>query len=467
MSAPFAEKNFKSFDGSESSHGKLFAPDRYRLLESVFQEASAFSVQGAGLSFPALSFGKNAATLQLSHFNRFLAFDESRGVIEVESGMNLGTLALMTLPKGWYLKVQPGHPSITLGGCLATDVHGKNQFQDFNFKEQVLFLKLYHPEKGFVFCDRTENAELFHLTCGGWGLTGVVLSLGLQLGRIQSQHIETETLPIENLFELPALLKERSALDDLIYTWHDLNSSRRWGQGFLKAGRYRQYNTPEAQDVGLDVAAVGAADDVVGEEALRSLKKVQALTSEHRGRLPINLLSPLGTRCLNFAYSLKELRGPSPQTQSLVEFLFPVINKTIYYDLFGKKGFHETQVLIPFEQFAAVMKELQQGLKKHPVPITLASCKLFKGQPELLRFIGDGVVLALNFPRNADSAAFLEWWDALVVEARGLPNISKDSRLPLKVVEACYPQLNEFRSQLTQWDPQRVFQNSLSQRLQL
>lgn len=450
MSAAFSEKTFKSFDGSETVSGKLYFPDRYRILENVFNDAGTFSIQGAGLSFPALSFGGGSSTIQLSQFNRFLAFDENSGLIEVETGMTLGALAKMTIPKGWYLKVQPGHPSITIGGCLGADVHGKNQFQDLNFKEQVQFLKLYHPDKGYVFCDRTRNENLFHLTCGGWGLTGVVLSVGIKLGRLKSNHIQTETIPINDIFELPQLLQERSLTDDLIYTWHDFNTQKSWGRGFLKTGRYS--------------STADSFNNI--EKDLQKISAAAPLNAEARG-LPVNLLCPLGTFALNTAFSAKELYAKSVQTQSLVEFLFPVINKTIYYDFFGKKGFHESQVLIPTTQFATVMKDLQQGLKKFSVPITLASCKQFKGQQELLRFIGDGVVLAMNFPRNQDSIKLLGWLDDIVIANKCLPNISKDSRLPLKTVEQTFPELHKFKTGLNQWDPQRLFKNSLSKRLEL
>jgi len=450
MSTPFAEKIFKSFDGSESTSGKLYFPDRYRILENVFKESGTFSIQGAGLSFPALSFGAESSTIQLGQFNRFLAFDENTGLIEVETGMTLGALAEMTIPKGWYLKVQPGHPSISIGGCLGADVHGKNQFQDLNFKEQVQFLKLYHPDKGYIYCDRTQNENLFHLTCGGWGLTGVILSVGIKLGRLKSSQIQTETIPFNDIFELPQLLQARSQTEDLIYTWHDFNTSKNWGRGFLKTGRY--------SSVAEEAASL--------EKDLKKISMAAPLNAETRG-LPMNLLCPLGTFALNMAFSTKELYGRKQQTQSLVEFLFPVINKTIYYDFFGKKGFHESQVLIPTAQFSAVMKELQQGLKKFPVPITLASCKQFKGQRELLRFIGDGIVLAMNFPRSQDSVKLLKWWDEIVIHNNGLPNISKDSRLPLQVVEKTFPELHKFKSDLRAWDSQRLFQNSLSKRLEL
>jgi decaprenylphospho-beta-D-ribofuranose 2-oxidase len=452
MTSIFAKKTFKCFDGSERASGNLFTPEQFNNLKNAFLAVGRFVPQGACLSYAPLSIANETNKIPMRGVIRGLNFDKTNGIIEIEAGMTLGQLAQETLPHYWYLKVQPGHPSITLGGCLGADVHGKNQFQDLNFKEQVLFLKLYHPDHGMVFCDRSQNSEAFHLTCGGYGLTGVVVSIGIQLGQLSSPIIESETLPLENIFDLPKALKERSLTDDLIYSWHDFNKTKNWGHGFLKVGRYKKSLHPGDWDLKSD---------------LIKLENVKALESESRGPLPINLLCPLSVYAMNLAYSQKEMKAHKKGSLNLLEFLFPVLNKTIYFDLFGKSGFHETQVLIPFDRFEHVMTELKSGIKKFHTPVTLASCKLFKGQPELIRFIGEGIVLAFNLPRNSESLKLLNWWDQVIIENKCLPNISKDSRLPLKVFESCYPQHGDFKSGLLKWDPKRIFQSSTSQRLQL
>jgi decaprenylphospho-beta-D-ribofuranose 2-oxidase len=443
---PFAMTQLVSFDGAESTRCPLYCPDRYRNLENIFAESGAFAVRGAGLSYANLSFGAGSSAIAMTHFNRFLNFDEATGLIEVEAGMTLGELAQWSVPRGWYLTVQPGHPSITIGGCLAADVHGKNQFQDLNFKEQVQYIRLFHPDHGLIFCDRNSNMELFDLTCGGFGLTGVVLSVGIKLGKLKASGVETKTIPVEDIFQLPSLLKEHSSKFDLLYSWHEFNTPKKWGHGFLKAGRQQSI-----EDSG---------------ESLGALAKGKPLLAEGRGRhLPISLLFPRSVWLMNLAYSRKELLAGDKSIQPLVDFLFPVLNKTVYFDLFGKSGFHETQVLIPFDKFEPVMKELRAGLRRFPTPVTLASCKLFSGKQELLRFIGEGVVLAMNFPRNESSLRLLNWWDRIVMEARGLPNLSKDSRLSAEVVQHCYPQYEVFLGRLKKWDSRRVFQTSLSKRL--
>ncbi len=298
-----------------------------------------------------------------------------------------------------------------------------------------------------MFSSRDENKDLFDLTCGGFGLTGIVLSVGIKLGKLTSNMIETETIPVEDIFQLPRLFNECSTKFDLLYSWHEFNSQTSWGHGFLKVGR--QINSESN----------GICD-------LSSLTKAKPLVAADRGRnLPLSLLCPTSVWLMNWAYLHKELGGRAKSIEPLVEFLFPVLRKTIYFDLFGRAGFHESQVLIPFDQFESVMKQLKFGLKKFNTPVTLASCKLFSGQPELLRFIGEGIVLAMNFPRNDTSLKLLDWWDRVVIEARGLPNIAKDSRLQVGVIQNCYPNYHLFSERLQKWDPKRRFQSSVSQRL--
>ncbi|MBK7962087.1 MAG: FAD-binding protein [Bdellovibrionales bacterium] len=455
MTSPYATVPLVSFDGAESIRGSLYSPDRYRNLESIFagSEGRSFSVRGAGLSYANLSFGRGSSSIAMTQFNRFLDFDEVTGVVEVEAGMTLGTLRSGQFLGDGTLKSSRAILQLQSVVVWPQMFMVKNQFQDLNFKEQVQFVHLFHPVHGYIYCDRLTNPEVFNLTCGGFGLTGIVISVGIRLGRLMSSGVETETIEVEDIFQLPKMLRENSSKFDLLYSWHEFNTQNNWGHGFLKAGRQVEMKNDKANGDSCDLSA---------------LAKAKQLLSEQRGRhLPMSLLFSSSVWLMNLAYLKKELFNGKGQIQPLVEFLFPVLQKTVYFDLFGRPGFHETQVLIPFDKFEAVMTELRSGLKKFSTPVTLASCKLFTGRQELLRFIGEGIVLAMNFPRNDTSAKLLDWWDQVVIEAQGLPNLAKDSRLSAEVVKKCYPQYDLFLEQLHKWDPKRIFQTAFAVRLGL
>lgn len=448
MTEPFATVTLRSFDRSSAEASKVYYPDRYRRIERVFAEKHFFAVRGAGLSYPPLSFGGGSVVVDLGVFDRFISFDTSAGIVEVESGMTLGKLAELAIKHNWYLGTQPGHPQIQIGGCVASDVHGKNQFSDGNFKDQVLFLTVYHPHHGFIKCSRNENEELFHLTCGGWGLTGVIVTVALQLEKLESPYILSNSIAVPSFKELPELLLENSSLYSMLYSWHDLESSRHWGKGFLKVGQFDR-----------DAGKVDLSNDIAGE--------FEELNPIGRGYLVCSMLNNCSLPMMNRAYAYIERPRIQARRESIYSFMFPVARKTFYFSLFGRPGFHESQVLVPFEEYESVIQELKKGVKKFKQSVALASCKLFSGKPDLLRFQGPGIVIALNIPRTKVSPRFLEYWDEIVMGAGATPNLTKDSRVPLRVVKKCYSEYDLFKDKLLKWDPARLFQNALSKRLEL
>ena len=92
------------------------------------------------------------------------------------------------IARGWFLKVSPGTKFATLGGCIASDVHGKNHHINGCFSEYILDIDLMLPSGSIV--NLTKEDELFKATCGGMGLTGVIVSANIRLVKIMSTTIQ-------------------------------------------------------------------------------------------------------------------------------------------------------------------------------------------------------------------------------------------------------------------------------------
>ena len=138
------------------------------------------------------SYGDSALNFQVlmtRRLNKLLGFDPRQGVVTCESGVTLADLIDVFLPKGWFLQVTPGTKLITVGGAIASDVHGKNHHQQGCFSTSVISMRLMLPDGRVVDCSPDENGELFAATCGGMGLTGLILEARLQFQPVNSAYI--------------------------------------------------------------------------------------------------------------------------------------------------------------------------------------------------------------------------------------------------------------------------------------
>ena len=80
---------------------------------------------------------------------------------------------------GWFLAVTPGTKFATIGGAIASDVHGKNHHIDGCFSTCLINFDLMLPD------GKVRNVEkkdrLLKATCGGMGLTGIIINASIKL----------------------------------------------------------------------------------------------------------------------------------------------------------------------------------------------------------------------------------------------------------------------------------------------
>ncbi|MFN3943535.1 MAG: FAD-binding protein [Allosphingosinicella sp.] len=434
-----------SFDGGERSSVEVARPDKLRFWsERDWRAMPAAISRGAGLSYAAASFGAGAVSIEHAYYNRILAFDERTGELTVEAGADLWTCQHFLLSRGFYLPCHPGHGRITIGGCVAADVHGKNPWRDGTFSAQVRGLTLLHPDHGLLTLSRDSNADLLALTCGAYGLTGHVLTVTLAARALESPGLRLTRRAFDSLAEAFDDLRRAVRTADFAYSWHDLSSKR--GTHFIFSAAADPDAPPYAPGQGSEPPPLPAAS---------------------RRRSPVGFYNRASLPLLNAAYKWKTRRFREARPIGMIDALFPIHGSEIYFSLYGRKGFHEYQALVPPDRAVAFVERVRRGAAKRGVAIALCSAKAFGGEGRFLRFAGEGIAIAFNFPRGRGGAALMADIDAVVMELGGKPNIAKDSRLPADVARACYPGHEAFRAELLRFDPRRRIRSSLSERLQL
>ena len=437
------KKSFVSLERATKVTTDYDLPDRYRELFSLTDE-HPISVQGAGLSYVGASFSETSRTVGLGQFNRILEFDSDEGIVKAEAGITIGELFGFLAPRGFYLPVQPGHPQISLGGCVAANVHGKNQPAHGLFSDWVQGVELFHPSHGVLDLSSTGNLDIFDLTCGGFGLTGIILSVRFRVLPLPAETVEVSHHPIPSLSQTFSLMKAVSAENDMVYSWNDLSKPSRNGRGFLIVGRFRagQSSGPDSQDY-----------------------KPMNPHCDRKWRLP--LFSGFTTPWINLLYHGMATVKSGPSPQSMFDYLFPAASKSAYFDCYGNDGFLDHKTLIPEDAVPEYLKDLQRLLKKMRQPVVLTSAKLFRGGQRLLHYNGTGLSLTLDLKRSDQAIKFLDALDEVDCAYGCIANLAMDSRLKASVIAKQYPQYGLFRERLADFDRQRVFVSALSQRLKL
>ncbi len=397
--------------------------------------------RGAGLSYCLASALEGGHSIQSDRFNRILAFDRDCGLITVEPGVTLIELIDVCVPAGWIPAVLPGHPRITVGGCIGFNVHGKSQYHAGNFAATVQELSVFHPDHGEVCCSRERDADLFLLTVGGFGLTGYVTRVALKLSRLQGGAIRLKRVPVANLIAAVECMEREAGRSDCVYSWNDLNRrGRSFGAGYVYLEQ--------------------ACDCPV-----RGSFRPRRLSPERRIFGGLNFYNRLTGRLESRLYGLKEHFSSGESVLGLRTATFPINGKEIYFTLFGRTGLREYQMLVSRDRWEEVAAQVERLLRGHGISATLGSLKLFRGNRRGLEFGGDGICLAIDCPANAASVGFFEALDRLVISVDGIANLSKDSRLREEVVRRMYPGYSDFSARLGRFDPRRRFDSSLRRRI--
>lgn len=435
------KRTVRSFDGTEAVVADVEEPDRYGALLDLLATARPLAVRGAGLSYCLASSGDGVRTISTKQFNRILDFDRDRGVVTVEPGVQIGDLLRFAVARGWYFPVLPGYPTITVGGCVAFNVHGKTQHNVGHFSDRVLALTLLHPTHGEVRCSPTERPDVLGLTVGGMGLTGYIADVTLELEPLRGGSVRRLARPVTDLSEAVEVMRSVARETDALYAWNDLTCrGRRFGRGVVYDERFE----PAAR---------------------RSCREHGTMQARARRRGP-TLYTRATASVVNRAYLARDLVRRDRRS-SVEDAAFPISGNEAYYRLFGRRGFREYQLLVPDDAWPSAARAVQRLVERSSAPVTLGSLKLFSGRGQHLWFRGDGVCLTLDAPATPDASALFGELDAVVLQHGGLVNLSKDSRIGAGTVQRMFSGYEDFRRALGSWDPVRHFDSALRRRLEL
>jgi len=443
MSPILASKFFKSFNYGESADGLLQMPDKYREVSLNFKQS--YIPRGAGLSYSGASFGESCVSQQMTSFNRLLSIDMKSNVVSIESGVAIGDLLQWGIEHNLYFPVLPGHQSITIGGCIAADVHGKNPWKDGTFSDHVLGLTIYIPGIGIKEVSPYLNEDIFRSTCGGYGLTGTVLTVKLKFYPLPSKFIRETVLEVNSFKQAIEIMRQKADLVPYIYSWHDGSARGKLiGRGLLFYGEW------------------GGSGDNPSLE-VRANSKINLFDEL---LFPICIWNAFTIRLINNVF-LSTSKFRTTKIKSVLDAFFPFSKNKLYHLFFGKKGFHELQFLFSFETIDQFLEEYAALLGLWNPQITMYSLKLFRGKQSSLSVTGSGCLFAINFVRNKNSKLFSDAIYQLASKFGGQINLSKDSKIPAQLISSVVKNYDSFKTALYKFPESKKINSKLKVDIQL
>lgn len=377
-------------------------------------------------------------------FDKITALDLEKGIITCQAGVTLEKILKIIIPKGWFIPVSPGTKFITVGGAIAADIHGKNHHSEGTFSNHVLWVDIMLHDGTIMRCSKKDNAELFHLTCGGMGLTGIILSASFRLKKIESAQMRCEKIRAANLDEVMNLFDE-SASWTYSVAWIDcLAAGSARGRSIMMRGEHA--TTEEAREKFSIPAKAG--------------RKISVPFY-----FPGFVLNSLTVKMFNEMYYRSAPGHLHRHISSFDSFFYPLDAILHWNKIYGRKGFTQYQFVLPLEASKEGLNKILESISKSNMGSFLAVLKLFGDENEnILSFPKKGYTLGLDFPLTKNIYSLLNELDAIVMEYGGRIYLAKDMRVSSETMKRMYPGYEKFSEGVRKYNPDFKFRSLQSDR---
>lgn len=460
-------ERIKGWGGAVESVGYVWRPSTTDQLQEMFAFAREahrkVTLRGAGRSYGDASIGAENIVIELTRLNRILNWDPATGLVTCEAGVTLQQLWQYCIVDGWWPPVVSGTMFPTLGGILAMNIHGKNNFKAGPIGNHVLAFDFMLPSGEILNVTRESDPELFYATIGGFGMLGVFIRITLQMKKVYSGQLEVESIVTKDLHGLFESFYERLPQSDYLVGWVD---------AFAKGAKLGRAQIHQAN-------YLKPGEDPNPAQTLRI--ENQELPENILGFFPKSIVwlflkpftNQFGWRFVNWAKYLASAIAPKGKKfrQSHAQFAFLLDFVPNWKKSYGKGGLIQFQSFIPKEAAEATFrKQFELSQQRKQVPL-LAVFKRHQPDKFLMSHAVDGFSMALDY-RVTDKNREAVWklahdMNELVLAAGGRFYFAKDATLTPDVFRRFLGEdtVEKFLAIKQKLDPDNILETDLSTRL--
>jgi decaprenylphospho-beta-D-ribofuranose 2-oxidase len=428
---------------------QLFRPEKRSGLQSILDSPDRISyiARGLGRSYGDAALNRGGGVVSFVRLDRMIAFDAQTGVLECEAGVSFEDIIRAFLPRGYFLPVTPGTRFVTVGGAIASDVHGKNHHRVGTISRFVRDLRLLTSRGEILECSRESHPEVFRATIGGMGLTGFILSARVRLQPVESAYVVVDYEKARNVDEALARMEESDARYEYSVAWIDcLSGGSSLGRSVLMRG-----NPARKTDLPARIP--------------NPLKRRRHLRMSVPFDFPSWGLNRATVEAFNEVFYRKH-RNESGRLVDFDSYFYPLDSIQHWNRMYGRRGFVQYQVALPMGSSRDGTIELLERFRSSKRVSFLAVLKRF-GDPDegLLSFPLKGYTLTLDLPVQNDLVSFLRETDRVLLRHGGRLYPAKDAVTTADSFAAMYPNLDEFRRVRERVDPENRLASSFARRV--
>ncbi len=460
MLPPDSIREVSGFGMACRTDGYVFAPESIPEILSIIELARKSGRQivlrGAGRSYGDPAILAEGIVLDLTRMNRFLHWDAETGIADCEPGITIEQLWRTGLPNGWWPPVVSGTMFPTLGGALAMNIHGKNNYRVGTLGDNVL-------EIDFLTMDGTSRTltpadDLFRSVISSAGMLGIITRIKFKLKKISSGNLKVYAESIPNWDAQFEAFEKRAENADYMVSWVDCFArGKAAGRGLFHAAWHETEPNQES---------LLAMNQDLPAKILGILPKSQIW------RFLRLLNNRMGMRAVNAAkhLSAKWIGNRRMHSQGLVAFSFLLDYVPDWRNAYLPGGFIQYQSFVPDARAKDVFDRQIQSSQDAKLEPFLGVLKKHRADKFLLSHGVDGFSLALDYKVTESSwprlLSLAHQMNDLVLEADGRFYLAKDATLrPQDVRVYLGNSWDDLLDLKGQFDPQQLLSSEMLARL--
>jgi FAD/FMN-containing dehydrogenase len=423
--------------------------DVQRIVRTARKDRKVISVAGGRHAMGGQQFGTDTLLIDIRKLNRVLNLDRKHGLLEVEAGIEWpdlidGYLSLQNRDlESWGIaQKQTGADRLTMAGTMAANAHGRG-LKMKPFVSDVESFVLVDPTGTARTCSRTENAELFRLVHGGYGLLGIVTSVQLRL--VPRKKVE-RVVELRTSDDLMAAFEKRIA-DGFLYGDFQF-SIERDSEDFLHKGVFSCYR-PVPMETPIPSAEKQLTDEnwrqllfLAHTDQKQAFERYAAYYLSTNGQVYWSDTHQLSIYPDNYHREIDQrVHAPYPATEMI------------------------TEINVPRPMLKGFLNEVREDFRTNKVELIYGTVRLIEQDDEsFLPWAKQGYACTIfnlhivhsdeGLQRSAE--AFRRLID-MAVRREGTYYLTYHRYATRKQVEACYPQFGEFLRLKRKYDPEERF----------